>query len=633
MTKQGKKNLRGNLKALRGSTMRRLRSTPSYFFLIWRWSMWLYALIIISGVDQSYKTKAVYTTTVYLLAITFVQTAIVTLYAPVLRLLFPLKRRQQIDNEEDEDGILPPLARTKNPYWNIAVYGLDLLMCGLVIYFSGPFAVAPNFGAGSPFYRYGMSTVLAASLAYRYRGGLAAALGFDLFILLGILIPAPGSPTNPPYHPNIIDIATSLIDTPIIAILTGYLASLLTSLANSKHELQQNARIIQSSARREASLRRIMESIVGLSWKKEQMLQKSIEQTRLGGHFHAVILFLPPPTNEQEVQQDATYLEATIPGYKIAAESQKILDEVRERGEKYAAEFSRSDDTARLYLPFLKNGQISLILGAESKQPLNSKDEIFLTTVGTQLLVALENIHLAEQTVQLAATAERGRLARELHDGVAQLVYMLSLNAETCVAQTQRIIEASEEDAELITPLAERLEKLVKISKQALWETRTYMFSLKPLMSGNTTLIQMLTNQLQEFETISGLATRLEVEGTEVESPPSQRQAQIGAALFRIIQEALTNAYKHAGASQIVVHLAITAENYLVEICDNGQGLPQVVTNRNRNTTSEIQHIYSGHGIQGMSERAQELQGSLQMSQNENGGVKVRVVLPCKHRS
>ncbi|HEY4388011.1 MAG TPA: sensor histidine kinase [Ktedonobacteraceae bacterium] len=631
MIKQRRQRFISNFKAFRGSTLRRLRSTPSYFFLIWRWSMWIYALIIILGIDHDYKTKAVYATTVYLLIITFIQTIIVTLYAPALHMLFPLRKSRQAQLDNDETDILPPIARTQNPYWDIAVYGLDVIICGLVIYYSGPFANAPNFGVSSPFYRYGMSTIFAAALAYQYRGGLAAALGFELFIVLGILVPAPGSPSNPPYHPNVIDIMASMCDAPIIAILTGYIANLLKGLTNSKRTLQQNARTIQDSARRETYLRSIMETIVLLSQEKQQMLQKSIEQTRQGGHFHAVILSIPPELEKEEVAHALpTYLEATITGYKITAESKKILDEVSQTGQIYRRGFSQHDDTTRLYLPFLKNGHVHMILGAESKQVLSSRDEIFLTTVGTQLLVALENSHLAEQTVQLAAAAERGRLARELHDGVAQLVYMLSLNAETCAAQAQRIIEASEEDAELITPLAERIEKLVKITKQVLWETRTYMFTLKPLMSGNTTLTQMLVNQLQEFETISGLATHLEVVGSEEEMgeepQPSQRKAQIGAAIFRIVQEALTNAYKHAKASNIHVRISITANSYDVEISDDGHGLSQT------REIGELQRTYSGYGLQGMSERAQELEGSLDLCQSDEGGVRVRISLPKQAR-
>ncbi len=275
-----------------------------------------------------------------------------------------------------------------------------------------------------------------------------------------------------------------------------------------------------------------------------------------------------------------------------------------------------------------------MVLGAESRRqtPFDTKQEAFLSIAGAQLLVALDNIRLTEQTIQLAAAAERSRIAREIHDGIAQLIYMLSLTTETCATQAHRIAEASEEDAELLTPLAERLDKLVAISKQALWETRNYMFSLKPLMSGATTLTQMLSNQVHEFEAISDLPVLLEVEGAD--EPPGEdrrrtrRQAQVGAAIFRIVQEALTNAYKHAQATQLRVSLHHQTDSIAVEVCDNGRGLPAIRSGTTPATHGEDGRIYSGRGLSGMRERAEELDGTFEIAQMPDGGTKVRAWIP-----
>jgi signal transduction histidine kinase len=324
---------------------------------------------------------------------------------------------------------------------------------------------------------------------------------------------------------------------------------------------------------------------------------------------------------------------------------------------------------ARLYLPLFKDGKVQIALGAEGKRqtPFGEKQEKFLTICGTQLLVALENIHLTEQTIQLAATAERGRIAREIHDGIAQLIYMLSISSETCAEHARRLVAASEdeEDAEMLTPLAERLDKLVTISKQALWETRNYMFNLKPLMSGTMTLTEMLTNQLHEFEAISGLKThlevqdkaessvedqqkvrrressssglfrlkaRLQVQGNAETSTDSQHEmrkhGQIGTAVFRIVQEALTNAYKHANATEIAVRLSYLPQAIEVEIRDNGQGLQATYAHADPSTAKERQRIYSGHGLHSMRERAEELGGTLEITSSPNAGVTVKVNIP-----
>ena len=647
-----------NYKAFPDTTLRRLRNTPGYFFLIWRWVTWLYALVVILGSGPTYKVSPVYHTCLYLLIIAFLQTLVVTLYAPVLQVILPrigvlnilrsLRQQPQRAPAEGEEPPIPsPLVRTRNAYSDIAIYSMDVVICGLIMYYSGPFGMTPNFGVGSPFYRYGFSTAFAAAFAYRYKGGLAAAIGYDLFVILGAVIPAPG---GPPYHANIIDIAGSLIDAPLAAILAGYVVSLLGNITSSKKQVQMNGR-------REKALRDIGGIILRHINDKPLLLQKSAEAIRSGGHFQRLVLALVnTPSNEE--QDDGTRLKTgdtssslleietrinvdiPVPEPKMPDTDEALLKQLLQSGKKlitFEPLKGASDPRegyARLYMPFFKDGQVQMILGAENlrRTAFDSKQEEFLSTAGTQLLIALDNIRLTEQTVQLAATAERTRIAREIHDGIAQTIYMLSLNAETCATQAQRIVEASEEDAELVTPLADRLDKLVTISKQALWETRNYMFSLKPLMSGAMNLTQMLTNQLREFETISDLPVRLEVKGTEKsvddDKKGARRQALVGAAIFRIVQEALTNAYKHADPTQLWVNLTYKPDGIDVEVCDNGRGLQAAYYSYDLSMNGERQRIYSGHGLRGMRDRAEELGGTFELVEMPEGGVKIHAWIP-----
>ncbi len=638
--------------AIPDMALRRLRSTPSYFFLIWRWSMWLYALIVIVFFKPVYIESPTFkyqNLAALLLTITFIQTLIVTLYAPIFQLFLPRfpqlekwfgqSKRRRPPAEDEEPDLVPPLVRTRNQYWDVAIYSLDVIICGLVMYYSGPIS-RPPFGLGSPFYRYGLSTVLAAALAYRYRGGLAAAAGYDLFTLLGIFIPAPGSPQQ--YMANVIDIAGSLIDAPVAALLSAYIATLLENYARSKRREQENTR-------RQKALVHVGETLLKGSSDRQELLKRSAAQIRQGGHFHCLVIGLIEHTsdddntaNHAEIAQPeiAACIEDSLPDYQYPNRHQELLQQVL-HSEQTLLTFEplTTDDgskrgIARYYLPLHKNGQMQIVMGAESERatPFGERQIEFLAIAGAQLLVALDNIRLAEQMVQLAAHAERGRIAREIHDGIAQLVYMLSLNAETCQAQAYRIAAASEEDAELITPLAERLGKLVTVSKQALWETRTYMFSLKPLMSGTTNLTQMITNQVREFEAISSLPVHLEITGNEErpegDSRRARRYAQAGTAIFRIVQEALTNAYKHAEANRIQVSLHFGQNTIEVKVADNGRGLHTANDSYDRSQDREQQRIYSGHGMKGMRERAEELGGTFTVSQQQAGGVTVQVCLP-----
>ncbi len=633
------------------TALRRLRITPGYFFLVWRWSMWLYALVVIIWSRPSYQATPrilpYASIATLLLAITFTQALIVTLYAPVVQMFFPYwsrksaalatgkqKRTQQhVQEDEDEPEIVPPITRTRHVIWDVAIYTLDVLICGLVMYYSAAFA-APWFGSGSPFYRYGLSTVFAAALAYRYRGGLAAAIGYDLFAVLGIVIHAPGVSY---YPPTATDIVGSLVDAPVAALLAAFLATLIANYAQSKRREQSNARIQQS-------LVRIGETLMKSAHNRQELLQRSAQQILQGGHFQRLtIALVEQPGDETEHTERPVIgmcVEATADQEDLPERQQGYLERVLQTGkklvtfERLAHKQSSSYGEARFYLPLPQDDTIQIVVGAESRRttPFDEGKEKFLTIAGDQLLIALDNMRLTEQMVELAATTERDRIAREIHDGIAQLIYMLSLHAETCVTQAQRIAEASEEDAELITPLATRLDKMVTVSKQALWETRNYMFSLKPLMSGTTTLTQMIRHQLREFETISDLPVQLGVEGTEEsvddDRRRSHRYAQVGAALFRIVQEALSNAYKHAEATQLQVILYFRKESIEVSIRDNGRGLHVVQHDGMLPTHEEQVRIYSGHGVRGMQARARELGGTCTLLPATTGGLEVRACIP-----
>jgi signal transduction histidine kinase len=636
--------------ALPDTALRRLLTTPSSFFLIWRWSMWFYALIITLGPDTSPPLYFA----IILFSVTLGQTLIATLYAPVMQVLFPrlvrrknrsggTPRRQRserdIASNENVDELIP-FVRLHDRYWNITVYSLDVIVCGLVMYLSAAFS-DPPFGWGSPFYRYGLSTVLAAASAYGYRGGLLAAFSYDLFAVLGLAIHAPGCclATRHYAHSYLFDILGSVIDAPIIAIITGYLISLLRKYASSRRRESYNARL-------QRSLVTVGQTLLQGMHDQHELLKRSAKQILHGGFFDRVILMLVTTlerdeANQQQLPENYLVVETSPSAQGLPDDYAGLARQVLQTHQRYvtfqpntAQEKSRSG-LARFYMPINKDRQTHIILGAESRRsnPFGERQEKFLEIAGSQLLIAFDNIRLTEQMIELAASAERGRIAREIHDGIAQLVYMLSLNAETCQAQALRVAEASEEDAELVAPLADRLSKLVTISKQALLETRNYMFSLKPLMSGTTTLTQTLTNQIREFETISDLPTTIEISGEEEqltsETQPEQRYTQVATALFRMLQETLFNIYKHARATQVHVKLQFLQNQINLEVCDNGHGFPQTSARPSESSIQTTQSsIYSGRGIKGMQERAAELGGKVSIHPHQTGGTIVSIELP-----
>ncbi len=211
-----------------------------------------------------------------------------------------------------------------------------------------------------------------------------------------------------------------------------------------------------------------------------------------------------------------------------------------------------------------------------------------------------ENVRLQKEREELAAQEERSRVAREIHDGIAQSIYMLTLNLE-------KAAEVASGDRKL----GERLGRLVGLAKETLLEVRHYIFDLKPLLSGDAGLITTIQGQIREFSTVSGLPAKLQVEGKERKVPLA-----VGSSLYRIAQEALANVYRHAEASAIDIDLVFQDESVSLEVRDNGHGF------------SVDEALVGGRGLRNIHQRVGELGGEVKIASVPGQGASVRVTLP-----
>lgn len=213
-----------------------------------------------------------------------------------------------------------------------------------------------------------------------------------------------------------------------------------------------------------------------------------------------------------------------------------------------------------------------------------------------------ENVRLQKEREELAAQEERSRIAREIHDGIAQSIYMLTLNLEKAadVASGDR-------------KLGERLGRLVGLAKETLLEVRHYIFDLKPLLSGDAGLTTTIQGQIREFSTVSGLPAKLQVEGKE-----RKVSLAVGSSLYRIAQEALANVYRHAEASAIDITLAFRDDSVSLEVRDNGHGF------------SVDEALAGGRGLRNIRQRAGELGGDARIVSAPGQGTSVRVTLPSR---
>ena len=191
---------------------------------------------------------------------------------------------------------------------------------------------------------------------------------------------------------------------------------------------------------------------------------------------------------------------------------------------------------------------------------------------------------------------ERRRISRELHDSVGQSLVAAKLALGKL---KQKFTDADLDEAD------QRVD-------EALNEVRTVSHLLHPASLELLGLRSSILSYVEEFERRTGIRTSVDVP----DRLPKFDEVTT-TALFRIIQECLTNVYRHAKASAVTIRLNVTAQEFRLEIVDDGLGL--------QNGARE------GVGIRGMRERLKELGGTLYVESGENLGSSVTGVIPLNH--
>lgn len=201
---------------------------------------------------------------------------------------------------------------------------------------------------------------------------------------------------------------------------------------------------------------------------------------------------------------------------------------------------------------------------------------------------------------------ERSHIAREIHDELGQQLTVLKLD----LSWLQRKINAITEDEAMNL----RINEMLNLINETVNSVRRISSSLRPSLLDDIGLLAAVEWHLQEFEKRSGI--KVNFVSSELASdtplPPST-----ATALFRILQESLTNIVRHANASEVNVSLFINSEVIILNISDNGVGFNPETINKKKTL-----------GILGMQERTLALGGSYKISSAEGQGTAVEVVIP-----
>ena len=217
------------------------------------------------------------------------------------------------------------------------------------------------------------------------------------------------------------------------------------------------------------------------------------------------------------------------------------------------------------------------------------------------------NLNIRRYIESEATLAERRRIRREIHDGLAQMLTTVIMKSEIVgkLIERDRLPEALQASTELHS-LSQDLYQEVRDSLDEL--------SVEPFP-----FIPVLREYVQDFEQRTGIETRFQPPVGALQLPPSAE-----LQLLRIVQEALSNVSRHSHASMAWVRLQSTPRAVELSIRDNGDGFPTPVNGEREASADGAGH----HGLTGMRERAESLGAALNITSGDGQGTVLRVVVP-----
>ncbi len=241
---------------------------------------------------------------------------------------------------------------------------------------------------------------------------------------------------------------------------------------------------------------------------------------------------------------------------------------------------------------------------------LSAEDLRILYIVGDLLGIAIERARLFSRSAEFGAAEERNRLAREIHDTLAQGLAGITLRLETAEVLAETGADPGR--------IQQTIHQALVLARENLDEARRSVLDLRAAPLEGRGLLDALADLAHSVTARGQVQVTFAVSG-----PARPLSPRLESGLYRIAQEALANIEQHSGASQAWVRLTLFPDRLVLAIEDNGQGFDPA------QTASAL--LGRGHfGIVGLSERARLLGGTLNLETAPGEGARVEVVVPIK---
>jgi signal transduction histidine kinase len=255
-----------------------------------------------------------------------------------------------------------------------------------------------------------------------------------------------------------------------------------------------------------------------------------------------------------------------------------------------------------LGVPILQGSQVLGFIFAACKRDaggFTERDERLLGLFAAHAAIALTNARLYERSRELTAAQERARLARDLHDAVSQKLFSVRAKARAAALLVAR--DPARATAEI--------DSVAALAGEAHAELRAVIDGLAPPDLAASGLVGSVRSYAVLVGRSYGVAVR--VVADELPALDEQRET----VLYRVAQEAITNALRHSGSTDVTVRLAARPRGVVLEVRDRGSGF-------------EPDHTSGGLGLDSMRERAASVGGTLAITSTEGNGTSVRLTVP-----
>jgi signal transduction histidine kinase len=246
----------------------------------------------------------------------------------------------------------------------------------------------------------------------------------------------------------------------------------------------------------------------------------------------------------------------------------------------------------------------------ENNATFTHADEETLLRLATLATIAIENARLHEQVQILAIEGERQRLAREMHDSLAQILGYVNVKAQaaTMFLQKDQTVKATEQ-----------IDQLAAAARDSYADVREGILNLRTTLGPDRDFLHILNDYVIAWRTQNAIEIEIDVaEHVNDLNIPEMAEIQ----LLRIIQEAMTNIRKHANATRVDIRFFLEADSISVRIEDNGKGFDPDELGPSR---------LPRFGLSTMRERAESIGAEFDIETNPGHGTAVQIRVPVEH--